>query len=250
MNAKRFVTLTLILTLSLVCFLNNLFALQVVEGTVDFDTLATTSTVNATHLVVGEVIDVSFVFQMEIDGGTTGPLSIVTLRVDWDMKKEIERAENDHPDEDKPDDEPEQQLVLFSQIGGPYPDGGYVEVAGVRLLKVGDYVFLRLSATTFPITNNGVTVNNCTKIHGAVHTIDDKGNDDIAEHIIKRGWRHLDLSVGKMTRIVRVTLKRPEEMRAFERDLDAPVKESRYQTLMSKVKSIEEELNLPELKHR
>ena len=253
---KRFATLILILTLSLAPFLTTSYALQVVDGSVDLNTIATTSTLDATHLVVGEVIHVSFVFQMDVDGGTTGPLSIVTLRVDWDMKKEIEGAENDPPKKGKSDEEPEQvveeleQVVLFSQIGGPYPDGDYVEAAGIRLLELGDYVFLRLSPTTFPITNSAVTVNNCTKAFGAVHTVDDEGNEDIDQHIIKKGWRSLDLTVVEMTRIVRATLKRPEEMRAFERDLTGPTKELRYKALMDKVKSIEGDLSLRELNHQ
>lgn len=247
MNAKRFVTLTMILTLSLVPLFSPSYALQVVDGSVDLDTIATTSTLDATHLVVGEVIDVSFVFQMDVDGGTTGPLSIVTLRVDWDMKKEIERAENSSPEQN---DDREVQRVSFSQIGGPYPDGDYVKAVGIRLLELGDYVFLRLSPTTFPITNNDVTVNNCTKAFGAVYTVDDEGNEDIDEHIIKKGWRSLDLTVVEMTRIVRATLKRPEDMRAFERDLTVPIKEVRYKALMDKVKSIEEDLVLRELNHQ
>ena len=247
MNTQRFVILTLILTLSLVCLLNQSHAGQVIEGTVDFDTLATTMTVNATHLIVGEVIDVSFVFQQDGPRGTTGPISIATVRVDSDMKKEIERAENDDPDKGELDDKPE-QFVSFSQIGGPYPDGDYVEAASIRLLKVGDYVFLRLSPTTFPITNNGVTVNNCTEIYGAVYTVENKRNDDdVNEHVIKKGWRSLDLSVGDMIRLVRAILKKPEEMRAFERDLSAPIKQARYQALRDKIKCIEMELGLPEL---
>ena len=58
MNAKRFVTLTLIFTLLLVCLLNDSAALYP-EGTFDFTTMATATMLEATHIIVGEVTDVS-----------------------------------------------------------------------------------------------------------------------------------------------------------------------------------------------
>ncbi len=145
-------------------------------------------------------------------------------------------------------DEPEQS-VSFSQIGGPYPNGDIVQAVGLPLLEVGDYVFLRLSPTRYPVTNNELTVNACTTAYGAVHVVDEDGNDDIADHTVKKSWRSLDVSVADMTRIVRATLKRPNEMRAFERDLTAPAKEARYQVLMEKIKRIERDLGLPEITH-
>ena len=86
MNTKRIVTLTLILTLSLVCLLNYSVA-SYPEGAWDLTTIATKSTLEATHIVVGEVTHVSFVFYYV----GADPLSIVTLRVDKDIKTEIEK---------------------------------------------------------------------------------------------------------------------------------------------------------------
>ena len=237
MNAQRFVTL--ILALSLICY--HAFASLVDESTVDFDVLATTTTLKATHLIVGEVIEVSFVFEQEIDGGTTGPLSIVKVQIASDMKKMIEHAENDEDEDDTPE-----QFVSFSQLGGPYEGGGVVEAVGFPLLEVGDYVFLRLSPRRWALTHNGVTVESCIEMYGTVYEIDKKGSDDIANHVIVKAWKNLDLSVDDMTRIVRATLKRPDEMKRFERDSNAPTKEA----LMSKVGTIEIALTLPELKRQ
>ena len=94
MNAWFFVMLTLILTLSLVCLHSP--ASLYPEGTFDFKTMPVTSTLDATHLVVGEITDVSFVFELVFseapEYSSSGPLSIATLRVDWDVKEVFDRA--------------------------------------------------------------------------------------------------------------------------------------------------------------
>ena len=241
MNAQRFVTL--ILALSLICY--HAFASLVDESTVDFDALATTTTLKATHLIVGEVIEVSFVFEQEIDGGTTGPLSIVKVQIATDIKKTIEDAENDEDEDDTPE-----QFVSFSQVSGPFANGDIVEAEGFPLLEVGDYVFLRLSPRRWSITNNGVTVTSCTEKFGTVYEIDKNGSDDIADHVIMKAWKNLDLSVADMTRIVRATLKRPDEMRTFERNLNAATSEAGHQALIRKITAIETTLALPNLERQ
>ena len=70
---------------------------------------------------------VSFVFNY----GEFGPLSFVTVRVDWDIKHKIERAENqDTSPQGRQTSEEERetapQTVTFVQMGGPYSDGGMV----------------------------------------------------------------------------------------------------------------------------
>ena len=243
MNAQRFVTP--ILALSLICC--PAFASLVDESTVDFDALATTTTLKATHLIVGEVIEVSFVFEKERGNATTGLLSIVKVRVVSDMKKTIEDAEAvaaaENVDGESDGDDASEQFVFFTQRGGPYEAGGMVEAVGFPLLEVGDYVFLRLSPRTWVITHNGVTVESCIEMFGTVYEIDKNDSDDITDHIIVKSWKDLDLSVNDMTRIVRATLKRPDEMKRFERDSNAPTKE----VLMSRVGAIETALNLPQL---
>ena len=245
MNAQRFVTL--ILALSLIC--GHIFASLIDESTVDLDALATSMTVNATHLIIGEVVDVSFVFEKERGNATTGLLSIVKVRVVSDMKKTIEDAEaveNVDGESDGAEDDASEQFVFFTQRGGPYSGGGMVEAVGFPLLEVGDYVFLRLSPRTWVITHNGVTVESCIEMFGTVYEIDKNGSDDIADHIIVKSWKNLDLSVDDMTRIVRATLKSPDEMERFERDSNAPTKE----VLMSRVGAIETALALPELERQ
>ena len=241
MKAQRFVTV--ILALWLASFLNHAFAGVITEDEIDFSTLATTSTLNATQLVVGEVVDVSFVFQQEVNGGTTGPLSIVKVSIATDMKEVIGSAENDDPDEDA------EQFVSFSQVGGPLPNGDIIEAVGFPLLEVGDYVFLRLPSRRWAITNNGVTVNSCTEIYGTVYAVDKQGNDNVADHVITKAWRNLDLNVADMTRLVRAILRNPEEMRTLERDLNAPEEDARYEALMNKIEVIEKTLALPDLEH-
>lgn len=62
MNARRFVMVTLILALSLIGLHSP--ASLYPEGTFDFKTMPVTSTLDATHLVVGEITAVSFVFEL------------------------------------------------------------------------------------------------------------------------------------------------------------------------------------------
>lgn len=81
---KRIATLTLIFTLSIVCLTDSSAGLYS-PGTWDHTAMATISTLEATHIVVGEVTHVSFVFRQN----GSEPLSIVTVRVDKDIKAEI-----------------------------------------------------------------------------------------------------------------------------------------------------------------
>ncbi len=77
MNAKPFVTLILIITLSLVCLLD-CYALLYLADEFDFTTLDTKRTLDARHIIIGEVIYVSSVFQRE----SYLPSSLVTVGVD------------------------------------------------------------------------------------------------------------------------------------------------------------------------
>ena len=252
MNATRFVILTL--TLFLVCSLNHSLALYP-EG-IDFS--ATTTILDATHLVVGEITDVSFVFELRFTGpeypdgwATSGPLSIVTFRVDMDMKEAIDRAENP----DKPKDEA--NTIRFAQVGGPDRDGNVTEAAGVRRLKKGEYVFLKLVPSNYPITHNGITVHDCPRDIGSMYDVEKKGKDNVDKHIITRGWSRLDVTVLDMTRIVRATLKKPETMRPLAKKisrlghlaaLGRLAEDLRLQMVMDTVAEIEKELKLPDLK--
>ena len=189
------------------------------EGTFDFTTMATATMLEATHIIVGEVTDVSFVFEQ----GVSGPLSLVTVRVDKDIKAEIQRVDNQEtrPQERQSSEEERERpprTVSFVQVGGPTSDGDIVEAVGIRLLKQGDYVFLRLVPSGYPVTHNGKTVNSCTVEYGTMYSVEEEG-DELDQHIIKKGWQDLDVNVMEMTRIVRTTLKRPEEMRTLEREM-------------------------------
>ena len=247
MNAKRFVTLTLILTLSIVCLLNYSEASLYPPGTWDHTTMATTATLEATHIVVGEVTHVSFVFEPD----DSEPLSIVTVRVDKDIKAEIERAANQATNpvgqaSEEEDTTPE--TVSFVQVGGPWDDGGWMRAIGLPLLKKGDRVFLRLKPTKFTVRHNGQEYNSCIDAYGTVYSVETDG-DDIDQYIIKESWQRLDVNVLDMTRIVRTTLEQPETMRTLERGVHgvwrAVPKEAHLQTIMNKVAEIEETLNLP-----
>ena len=124
----------------------------------------TDMTLEARHIIVGKVVHVSFVFEQ----GFSGPQSLVTVRVDKDIKREIERADNQptNPPQrqvSKKDRKTSPQLVTFVQVGGPYrlfdflpfPNGNWVTAAGVRTLKRGEHVFLKLLPTTSPVEHNG-----------------------------------------------------------------------------------------------
>ena len=259
MNAKRFVTLTLILALSLVCLLNHSVP-SYPEGAWDLTTIATKSTLEATHIVVGEVTHVSFVFFQ------TGPdpLSIVTVRVDKDIKAEIERAASQATNPagqvskddgvtppgglESEEDDARPETVSFIQVGGPWDDGGWVKAAGLPLLKEGDRVFLRLRPSNYPVRHNGEEYNSVTDAYGAVYYVQTEG-DDIGQHVIKKSWQNLDVNVMDMTRIVRTTLEQPETMRTLEREVNGiwgtRTKEAHLQTIMDTVAEIEETLNLP-----
>ena len=247
---KRFATLTLMFTLSIVCLLNQSDA-SYPEGTWDLTTIATKSTLEATHIVVGEVTDVSFVFFQR----GPDPLSIVTVRVDKDIKAEIERvaneANNSEDDGTSPPgglDSSPPETVSFVQVGGPWEDGGWVKTVGQPLLKQGDRVFLRLRPTNYTVRHNGQEYNSITDAYGTVYYVQANG-DDVDQYTIEKGWQRLDINVMDMTRIVRTTLEQPETMRTLEREVNGVWRdmttEAHLQTIMNKVAEIEETLSLP-----
>lgn len=255
---RRFATLTLIFALSIVCVIDSSAGLYP-PGTWDHTAMATISTLEATHIVVGEVTHVSFVFWQE----DSEPLSIVTVRVDRDIKAEIERLDNENansvgrvseeegdvatPGETEEEDSTP-DTVSFIQTGGPYEDGDWVEAVGMPLLKVGDNVLLRLKPSNFTVTHNGQEYNSCTDEYGTVYYVQTDG-DNVDEYIIKESWQRLDVNVMDMTRIVRTTLEQPETMRTLERRINgnwnAVTNEANLQSVMKAVAEIEEELSLP-----
>jgi len=255
MNARRFVTLTLMFTVSIVCLLNDAVA-SYPEGTWDMTTIATKSTLEATHIVVGEITDVSFVFY---HADTTDPLSIVTVRVDKNIKAEIERVANavgrvsEEHDAAAPggltsEDDESPETISFLQVGGPRENGGRVRAVGLPVLKVGDNVFLRLRPTNYTVSHNGTDYNSITDAAGTVYSVEVDG-DDVDQHIIKKGWQELDINVADMTRIVRTTLEQPETMRTLEREVNETrgdvVQDVHLTNIMDTVAEIEETLNLP-----
>ena len=241
------------------------------EGAFDFTTLGTKRTLEAAHIIVGEVTHVSFVFEYE----DWGPLSFVTVRLDKDIKREIERVDNQ---ETKPlegqasekERETPPQTVTCVQVGGPYPmfkflpffEGGWTTVAGVPVLKRGERVFLKLIPMPSPVEHKGQTANSITHEFGTMYAVREEGGE-LNKHIIERGWQGMDVTVSQMTRIVRATLKQPERMRALERRVHGlkrmPIvfdvngrprrlqPDGRLPIVMDEVKAIETELNLSPL---
>ena len=253
------------------------------EGAFDFTTLGTKRTLEARHIIVGEVTHVSFVFELQFTGpeygpdgwATSGPLSFVTVRVDKDLKKEIERVDNQEtkPLEGKTSEKEREtppQTVTCVQVGGPYPlvkflpffEGGWTTAAGIPVLKRGERVFLRLIPTTSPVEHKGQTANSITHEFGTIYSVREE-EGELDKHIIERGWRGMDVTVLQMTRIVRATLKQPERMRALERRVsrlkpmpivfDVNGQPHRMQSadrlpiVMDEVRAIETELNLSPL---
>ena len=227
-------------------------------------------TLEARHITVGKVVHVSFVF----DQGY-GSQSLVTVRVDKDIKREIERADNQQTNPSqrqasKKDRKTPPQLVTFVQIGGPYrlfdflpfPSGDWVTAAGVDNVKRGERVFLKLLPTTSPVEHNGKTADSYPQDRGSIYSVRGKGGE-LDEHIIERGWFGMDVTVLQMTRIVRATLKQPERMRALERrvsklkrmpfvrDVNGRLRrkqpDDRLRIVMDEVTAIETELNLSPL---
>ena len=257
---KRFATLTLMFILSTVCLLDDSAASVYLEGAHDHSTMATKMTLEATDIVVGEITDVSLVFEQD----TSGLLSIVTVRVDKDIKAEIERVARQATNpvgqvseekgitppgdltQEEGDTPPE--TVSFVQVGGPWGDGTWVKAAGVDLLKNGDYVFLRLKPTIYTVFHEGQEYNSCIDEYGTTFFVQEQG-DDIDHYIINEGWQRTDVNVLDMTRIVRTTLEQPETMRTLEREVHERGRivpnQTRLQTIMNKVAEIEETLNLP-----
>ena len=244
---------------------------QYPEDAFDFTIIATERTLEARHIIVGKVTHVSFVFELE--GWDT--LSFVTIRVDKDLKQEIGHVDNQ---ETKPpegqvsekESETPPQTVTFVQVGGPYrlfdflpfPDGDWVTAAGIRTLKRGERVFLKLLPTTSPVEHNKRIANSYPCDHGSIYSVREEG-DELDKHIIERGWQGMDVTVLQMTRIVRATLKQPERMRTLERRVSGlkrrPIvfdvngrprrmqPDDRLPIVMDEVGAIETELNLPPL---
>ena len=241
------------------------------EGAFDFTTLGTKRTLEATHIIVGEVRHVSFVFEYK----DWGSLSFVTIRVDKDIKQEIGHVDNQ---ETKPlegqasekESETPPQTVTCVQVGGPYPlvkflpffEGGWTTAAGVPVLKRGERVFLRLIPMPSLVEHKGQTANSITHEFGTMYSVREEG-DELDKHIIERGWQGIDVTVLQMTRIVRATLKQPERMRTLERRVSGlkrmPIvfdvngrprrmqPDGRLPVVMDEVKAIETELNLSPL---
>ena len=177
MNAKRLVILHLILALS-VGRLFDSHALLYPSGTFDFATLNTKRTLEANHIIVGEVTNVSSVFERE----SYSPSSLVTVQIDKDIKNEIERLENQEQNTqgqqvETERQEPGQRTVTFVQVGGPWRGGGWVKVAGFRVLKVGDYVFLRLMPVKTPFEHDGHTINSGTSSYATIYNTKKSGNN-------------------------------------------------------------------------
>ena len=234
----------------------------------------TDMTLEARHIIVGKVVHVSFVFEQ----GFSGPQSLVTVRVDKDLKKAIERADNQQTNPpqrqaSKKDRKTPPQLVTFVQIGGPYrlfdflpfPSGDWVTAAGVDTVKRGERVFLKLLPITSPVEHNGKTADSYPQDRGSIYSVRGKGGE-LDEHIIERGWLGMDVTVLQMTRIVRATLKQPERMRTlarrvsklkrmpFVRDVNGRLRrkqpDDRLPVVMDEVKAIEAELNLLQLEEQ
>ena len=248
MNAKRFVTLTMILTLSLVCLLD-CYALLYPSDAFDFTTLNTKRTLEASHIIIGEVTHVSFVFRR----GEYLPSSLVTVRIEKDIKEQIDRLTNQgtNPPERQAEGErqtPSQRTVTFVQVGGPRRDAaGWVKVSGFRVLKEGDYVFLKLMPAKDPFERDGHLINSATSSFATTYIVLEDG-DDPDDHIIRKAWQGLDITVIQMARIVRATLRKPEQMRGLERrmsELKHLAQDARSQTVMDEVMDIEEVLSLP-----
>ncbi len=223
-------------------------------------------TLEAKHIIVGKVVHVSFVF----DGDDYGPRSLVTVRVEKNIKQAIERADNPKEGASKQDPKPPCRTVTFVQVGGPYrlfdflpiPSGDWVTAAGVDVAKRGDRVFLKLLPLTSPVEHNGRTADSYPQHYGSIYPVRAEG-ETLDEHIIERGWWSMDVTVLQMTRIVRATLKQPKRMQAlasrvsklkrmpFVYDAQGRFRpkqpDDRLPIVMDEVTAIEKELNLPPL---
>ncbi|MBI1928582.1 hypothetical protein HYR99_30610 [Candidatus Poribacteria bacterium] len=229
------------------------------EEEIDFTTIGTQRILEAKHIIVGEITSVSFVFQFS--ESQYSPLSFVTIRLGQDSKQEIGRVEKQEVErEDKTDKD--NSTLTFVQNGGPNPDGTITQIAGVHVFQPGERVFLYLAPTIHPIEQAGQKADNFSPyIHGWF-PVKQRGKT-VDENIIQQGWQGLDITVSQMTRIVRATLKQPEQMRTLERRMNAlgrtirpqmskqgPVQmppDARLDIVMGEVTAIEKELNLPPL---
>ena len=255
-----------LLTIGL-CFVNCASMASYGEG---YTKTTTDITLEARHIIVGKVVHVSFVFNQGY-----GSQSLVTVRVDKDIKREIERVDNQETDSpqrhtSEKDRKTPAQLVTFVQIGGPYrlfdflpfPSGDWVTAAGVDNVKRGERVFLKLLPITSPVEHNGKTADSYPQDRGSIYSVRGKGGE-LDEHIIERGWLGMDVTVLQMTRIVRATLKQPKRMRTLARrvsklkrmplvrDVNGRLRrkqpDDRLPVVMDEVMAIETELNLSPL---
>jgi hypothetical protein len=215
---------------------------------------ATETTLKAKHIVVGEVTHISFVFGLP---EFNLPFSFVTIRVDWDIKQAIERAEQqnelpaDRPDTDKSKTHGTEPTVTFVQVGGPNADGDTLRVVGSPVLKRKDLVFLRLVPTIRPIEHDGQQTDVCLDVTSSLYFLKEESKP-LEERLIPWGWGRLDVTVSQMARITRATLKQPERMQALEyrmrelRRAQMP-KPAQLNLVMREVAGIETELNLSPL---
>ena len=231
------------------------------EGAFDLTTIDTQMTLKAKHIVVGEVVGVSFAFtrpEFKL------PSSFVTVRIDLDIKKEIERA--DHPSAEAKRSQQDQTekdppTVTFVQVGGPYPDGTVAQAVGVPFLELGDRVFLRLVPTIRAVTHQDTTSNLTISDFGCKFDLKENG-EALDDHIVQRGWQGMNATVFQMARITRATLKQPKRMESLERRVNALARprpiinvdgsvhmpdDARFNIVMEEVAAIESELNLPPL---
>ena len=221
-------------------------------------------TLEAKHIILGKVVHVSFVF----DRDDYGPRSLVTVRVDKDIKQAIERAETLKEGASKQNPKPPPKTVTFVQLGGPYrlfdflplPSGNRVTVVGADYVKRGEYVFLRVLPLSSPVKHNGKTADSYPEDRGSIYPVQKTGKT-VDQHIIERGWMAMDVTVLQMTRIVRATLKQPKRMQAladrvsklkrmpFAYDSQGRFRpkqpDDRLPVVMDEVTTIERELNLP-----
>lgn len=122
-----------------------------------------------------------------------------------------------------------------------------MKVSGFRVLKEGDYVFLKLMPVKNPFEHDGHLIKRGTSSFATTYTVVEDGEDP-DDHIIRKAWQGLDMTVLQMTRIVRTTLKKPERMRGLERrmsELKHLAQDARSQTIMNEVMDIEKALSLP-----
>jgi hypothetical protein len=240
----------------------NVAAETYAPGAFDFTTLNSDMILEAKHIVVGEVIDVSFVFTPP---GYFDSFSFVTIRVDLDIKQEIVRQEQKETANNAKRRNKKNPTVTLAQLGGPSPDGDYVKIAGLRTLKTGDRVFLRLVPIVDPplLEHDGQRSDVTVLKYGCRYSLTQEKGKALDETVIKHGWQGMDVTISQMARITRATLKQPKRMKALELRVHAlgrprPVlnasghlqmpPDARLNIVMDEVATVEAELGLSALK--